>query len=57
MDAAIQTAVSLISSVGFPIVCVIFLWQFVNSTMKDFTKTMQENTELLKRVCERIDKI
>ena len=37
-----EQVVSLISSVGFPIVCVMFLWKYVNSTLKEFTQTMHE---------------
>lgn len=50
-----ETAVQLISSVGFPIVCVIFLWQYVNTTMKEFTQTMMENTKMLQKLYEKID--
>lgn len=50
-----ETVVSLISSVGFPIVCVIFLWRYVNSTLKEFTQTMSENTRMLEKVYEKLD--
>lgn len=50
-----ETIVSLISSVGFPIVCVIFLWRYVNSTLKEFTQTMSENTRMLEKVYEKLD--
>lgn len=50
-----QAIVNLISSVGFPIVCVIFLWRYVNSTMKEFTETMRENTLMLSKVYEKLD--
>lgn len=52
-----DTVVSLISSVGFPIVCVIFLWRYVNSTLKEFTQTMSENTRMLEKVYEKLDAI
>lgn len=59
-----ETVVSLISSVGFPIVCVIFLWRYVNSTMKeftttmkDFTTTMHENTMMLQKVYDKLDSL
>ena len=50
-----EQVVSLISSVGFPIVCVMFLWKYVNSTMKEFTATMSENTRMLEKVYEKLD--
>ena len=50
-----EQVVSLISSVGFPIVCVMFLWQYVNSTLKEFTQTMHENTQMLQKVYEKLD--
>lgn len=52
-----ETVVSLISSVGFPIVCVIFLWRYVNSTMKEFTSTMHENTMMLQKVYDKLDSL
>ena len=50
-----ETVVSLISSVGFPIVCVIFLWRYVNSALKEFTTTMHENTMMLQKVYDKLD--
>ena len=50
-----EQIVSLISSVGFPVVCVMFLWKYVNSTMKEFTQTMSENTRMLEKVYEKLD--
>ena len=35
-----EIIVSLIGSLGFPIVCCVFLWKYINETMKEFTKTM-----------------
>lgn len=48
MDA--QTFTTLISSVGFPITACVFLGYYINSTMKEFTKVMQENTLLLREI-------
>ena len=55
MELEMETVVSLISSVGFPIVCVIFLWRYVNSTLKEFTTTMHENTMMLQKVYDKLD--
>ena len=46
---------NLISSVGFPIVCCFFLWKYINETMKEFTRTMAENTKMLIKLCEKLD--
>lgn len=48
-------AVQLISTVGFPIVCVMFLWRYVNTTMKEFTDTMRENTAILTKLMQKLD--
>ena len=53
----IDTIVSLISSVGFPIACVIFLWRYIKSTLAEFTKTMHENTLMLQKVYEKLDSV
>lgn len=50
-----ESVVSLISSVGFPIVCVMFLWRYVNTTLKEFTTTMHENTMMLQKVYDKLD--
>lgn len=50
-----NTIISVISTVGFPIICVVFLWDFVNKTLKEFTETMKENTLMLQKLYEKID--
>lgn len=50
-----QAITSLISSMGFPIVCCIFLWKYVNSTLKEFTVTMQQNTQMIQKLIDRLD--
>ena len=50
----IETVVQLISTVGFPIVCVWFLWRFVTTTMQEVKKTVDANTEAIVKLCERI---
>lgn len=53
MDVELIT--SLVSSVGFPIVCCVALGYYVNTTLKDFTKTMNENTRMLSILCDKWD--
>lgn len=48
--------VSMISSIGFPIVACIFMWRYINTTLKEFTLTMQKNTTLLEKLYELISK-
>lgn len=50
-----ETIVSLISSVGFPIVCCFFMWRYINTTLKDFTNTMNENTKMIAKLCEKLE--
>lgn len=52
-----ETLISLIGSLGFPIVCCFFLWKFINESLKDFTKTMTENTLMLQKINEKLDLI
>lgn len=54
-QAGIELIVSVIGSLGFPIVCCFFLWKYINETMKEFTKIMQENTLMLQKLCDRMD--
>lgn len=46
---------TLISTLGFPIVCCVFMWRYINTTMKEFTKTMSENTTLLQKLIDKLD--
>lgn len=39
-----------ISSVGFPIVCVVFMWKYINTTVKELTEVIRNNTEILKKI-------
>lgn len=53
---SIQEIVTLISTVGFPIVACVFMWRFISTTLKDFTETMVQNTAVLSKLAEQIDK-
>ena len=54
---SVETAVSLVSSVGFPIVCCYFMWKYINTTLSDFTKMMEKNNESTALLCDKIDLI
>ena len=47
----------MISNVGFPIVACVFMAWFINGTIKDFTKTMSENTNMLAKLCDKLDEL
>lgn len=49
--------VNLISSVGFPIVCCIMMWQTQRTTMKELSNKLSENTTVMTRMCEKLDTI
>lgn len=48
MDIAIQEITQLISSVGFPIVCCIYMVKNNNQTLKEMSKMIQDNTVAVK---------
>ena len=52
-----EQIMSLIGSFGFPIVACVFLWKFISTTLQEFTKAMNSNTQMLKKVSDSIDKI
>lgn len=52
-----EQIVSLIGSLGFPIVGCAFLWKFISTTLQEFTKAMNNNTKMLEKVSDSIDKI
>lgn len=49
--------ISLVGSLGFPIVCCYFMWRYINTTLKDFTEMMNKNNESISRLCDKIDVI
>ena len=49
--------ISLVGSLGFPIVCCYFMWKYINTTLKDFTEMMNKNNETISELCSKIDVI
>ena len=45
-----QGIISAISSLGFPIVCVIYMWKYINTTQKELTLAIN-------KLCDKIDDI
>ena len=54
MDA--NAIVSVVSAVGFPIVCCFGMAYYINTTLKEFTKVMNEHTVVLEKLSTVIDK-
>lgn len=52
-----EMLVSMVGSLGFPIVSCVFLWRYINGTMKDFTDVMRENTLLLSRLYDMLGRM
>ncbi len=49
-----EQLVTLVGSLGFPIVCCFFMWKYINDTMKEFTEKIEANTLALTTLCERL---
>ena len=47
---------TVISTIGFPIVCCIGMAYYINTTIKDLTKVMSEHTVALEKLSTIIDK-
>lgn len=51
----VNEIVTLISTIGFPIVCCIFMWKYISTSMKEFMKTVEENTRVTQKLCDKLD--
>ena len=49
-----ENIMTLVGSLGFPIVCCFFMWKYINETMKEFTAKIEANTLALTTLCERL---
>ena len=52
---SVNEIAALISSIGFPIVCCIFMWKYISTTIKEFMKTVEENTRVTQKLCDKLD--
>lgn len=52
----VNAIVSVVSAVGFPIVCCFGMAYYINTTLKEFTKVMNEHTVALEKLSTVIDK-
>lgn len=46
---------NLVGSLGFPIVACIFMWKYINTTMREFSNMMQNNNDSINKLCDKID--
>lgn len=51
----INNITQLISGVGFPIVCVIFMWRYISGSMQEVVKSLSEITITMNKMCDRLD--
>lgn len=51
----IEMISSFINSTGFPVVCCFFLWAYIQNTMKDITKALDNNTAVIQNLIEKIN--
>lgn len=52
----VNSVVTIISTVGFPIAMCVYLVWFQNTTMKEMLNTINKNTEAINKMIERIDR-
>ena len=52
----VNTIASVVSAVGFPIVCCFGMAYYINTTLKEFTKVMNEHTIALEKLSTVMDK-
>ena len=45
-----NTITTFISTIGFPIVCVVYMWKYINTTQKELT-------DAINKLCDKIDDI
>lgn len=65
----LDTIMSYIATIGFPIVCCIYMWKFINGTLKEFREsltevktiitefkaTVAENTRIMSVLCSHME--
>jgi len=52
-----ETIVELINNCGFPIACVIAMGYYVNTTVKELTQTIANNTNVMEKIADRLDRL
>ena len=54
---SVQEIITMISTVGFPIIACVFLWRYISTSMKEITAAMVQNTAVLTKLAEKIDEV
>ena len=47
--------VNVISSMGFPIVACIYMYKYINTTVKELTNVINDNTKILIKLSEKLE--
>lgn len=53
----VNTIVTMIGSLGFPIVACIALFSFINKTLKEIKEALENNTNVMTQLAAKIDGI
>lgn len=53
----VNTIFNLIGNIGFPIICVVFMWKYISTTLKEFSDKMEQHTVTLEKLCTKLDMI
>ena len=48
--------VQMIANIGFPAVCVIFMWRYITQTLKELTEAINNNSMIVQKLVEKFDK-
>ena len=55
-DDTMNDIVSIISNVGFPIACVVFMAWYINNTMKENNKILNDLNVTINKLMEKLEK-
>ena len=53
----VNTIFNLVGNIGFPIICVVFMWKYISTTLKEFSSKMEQHTVTLEKLCTKLDMI
>ena len=51
----INEIAQLVSTLGFPIVCCVFMWRHINTTQKEITNAVNRNTTVMEKLLTRLE--
>ena len=55
-DDTMNDIVSIISNVGFPIACVVFMAWYINNTMKENNKILNDLNVTISKLMDKLEK-